>query len=567
MYKPSNFIPTNLQINSWDDLKPYFEKLLNAELNSVADLEQLILNDSEVYSVYSEQNARAYIAMTCDTEDKSKVERHEMFSTQIAPKAQIIGNKIQKKIVESPYFKELDPKRYEQVQKELKRDLELFNEENVEIEAQISKLESEYGQLAGSIMVKLDGEELTMPQAAVKLQSQDRSLRERTFNAIKDVRMDKKQAHDDLFNKMIELRQKVAANAGYKNYRDYKHDALHRFDYKVDDVLEFHKSIQKYCVPLKKMVTQNHRQEMKLSKEDYRPWDTAVKPDGKELKPFKDGKDLLDKGIKIFSKIRPEFGDNLKKMDEAGLFDLDSRKGKAPGGYNYGLQITGMPFIFMNSAGVHRDVITLMHEGGHAMHTFLCNDEPLIHYRNTPSEMAETASMSMELMSSTHWNEFYNEDDLKKARKEHLEDVIDVLPWVATVDAFQHWIYTNPGHTVQERDAEFDRLMEVYGTGEVNWSGYEDYRKNLWQKQLHIFEVPFYYIEYAIAQLGALQIYRNYKKDPQAAIDDYIRGLSMGSSRPMPEIWDAMNIKFDFSEKNVSELMAFVAKEYEDICK
>jgi len=292
----------------------------------------------------------------------------------------------------------------------------------------------------------------------------------------------------------------------------------------------------------------------------------AGEPEGQEaLKPFTTGEELLEKSIAIFSELQPQFGENLKAMQAADLFDLESRKGKAPGGYNYGLETTGMPFIFMNAAGTHRNVTTMCHEGGHAMHTFLTNNEPLIHYRDTPSEMAETASMSMELFTSGLWNKFYDEKDHVRARREHLEDIISFFPWCATVDAFQHWIYLNPDHTVEQRDDYFDELNKRFTSGLVNWEGYDHHRRNKWQQQLHIFGMPFYYVEYGIAQLGALQMYRLFKQNPEAALEGYIKGLSLGSSKPLPEVWDTMGIKFDFSEGTLKELVEFVQKELAEL--
>ncbi|MBF0104325.1 MAG: M3 family oligoendopeptidase [Deltaproteobacteria bacterium] len=562
MYKPGNFIPADLIINNWSDLKPYFDKLEKQNIETTEALEKMILHLSDILSIFAEQSARAYINMTCHTDNPDFVKTHETFATIISPEVEIASNTIQKKLAASPCFANLPAGRYSQLQKSIKRDLELFRKENVPLEAALSKLASQYGQLAGSLTVDLDGKTLTIPEASVFLESSDRERRKQAWLAIVESRFNKKTEHSEIFNQMVKLRHNIALNAGYKNFRDYQHDNLHRFDYTVNDVLKFHESIEKCILPLKIKIAKKHRNKLKLDKADYRPWDETGKPLGQPpLKPFVSAQELLDKTNKIFSKIRPEFGENIKTMEQNNLFDLDTRKAKAPGGYNYGLEVTGMPFIFMNAAGVHRDVITLMHEGGHAMHTFLTHDEPLIQYRHCPSEVAETASMSMELISSTHWDIFYNKQELVHARREHLEDIIGVFAWVATVDCFQHWIYTHPEHTPAERDEAFLKIINRFSTGLVNWEGYEPYRKNLWQRQLHIFEAPFYYIEYAIAQLGALQVYRNYIKEPDAAIQAYIRGLSLGHTKPIAEVWGAMNISFDFSEKTIKDLMDFAQEE------
>lgn len=558
----TGFIAKDLKINSWEDIKPYLEKLLDEEITDTNTLENFILKFSDVLGVYREQNARAYINMTCHTDNEDYLKRYEMFNTEIGPKADLILHSIEEKILQHPEYKKLPKERYEQFKLSLEKETKMFRKENVDLDAKLSQLGTKYNQIIGALTVNMNDKEITIPQANVYIKSNDRRLRKEAWSKIIDARYDKKQELDSLFDEMLKLRHQKALNAGFKNYRDFKHEDLHRFDYKPSDVLEFHESIKKYVLPINKQIGDKHRESLGLDKNDYRPWDAAGEPVGKTpLKPFSTSEELLKKAIKVFSKIRPEFGENLIKMKEANLFDLESRKGKAPGGYNYHLEITGMPFIFMNAAGTHSDMTTLMHEGGHAMHSFLTSSEPLINYRHTPSEMAETASMSMELMTSPYWGEFYNDEDLKRARKEHLEDVIQTFPWVAIVDAFQHWVYLNPDHSVEERGRHFSKLMNDFGTGLINWEGYEKYLSSFWHKQLHIFEVPFYYIEYAIAQLGALQIYRNYVNDPKQAINDYIKGLSLGSTVALPKVWEAMNIKFDFSGETVKELMEFVKEE------
>ena len=566
MYQPSNFIPIDLTINSWDDLKPYFDLLLSAKVNNIDDLAQLIIHYSETLSVFHEKNAWSYINMSRETDNQEYVDRHELFSTRIAPELEKAANSVEKMIVKHPAFNDLPDERFGQFKKKLKRELDLFREENVALSAEISKHSTKYDQLTGGLTVTLDGEEMPMPKASVRLQSADRMKRKEAWLAISEKRYSVKSEADDIYNEMLKLRVKTAENADYKNYRDFAHDRLQRFDYTPEDAVNFQLAIEKHIVPLARKIDKNHRDKQGIAANDYRPWDTAGEPAGqKALKPFKTGADLLKQAIAIFSEVHPQFGANLKAMQAADLFDLESRKGKAPGGYNYGLETTGVPFIFMNAAGTQRDVVTMCHEGGHAMHTFLTSDEPLIHYRDTPSEMAETASMSMELMTAGLWDKFYSSADHIRARREHLEGIISFFPWCATVDAFQHWVYLNPEHTVEERDDYFYILTKRFMSDAVNWEGYEHFRRNGWQRQLHIFGMPFYYIEYGIAQLGALQVYRNFKKDPKAALEGYIKGLSLGSSQPLPEVWKAMGIKFDFSAETLQELVEFVQQELAEL--
>ena len=555
------YISPEANISSWDDLQPLFQELQNREINSVSDLEEFILHYSELIALFDEKYAWSYINMSCHTENKDYVQQYELFSSVIAPKASKVSNIIDKIICESPFAKDLDMQRYSQLLKGIQREIDLFVEENIPIDAELSKLSSKFEQTAGALTANIENEDIPLPLAAVKLQSSDSEKRKATWFAIFDSRFNISEELNDLYSEMVALRHKTAVNAGYENYRDFKHDMLKRFDYTPQDTLIFHDAIEKYVVPISRKISEQHCETLGIDIQDYRPWDTLGVPTGQNsLKPFSNGEELLQKSVSIFTKIKPEFGDNLKKMDASGLFDLDSRKGKAPGGYNYPLEATGMPFIFMNSAGTQRNVVTMMHEGGHAMHTFLCNNEPLVQYRETPSEMAETASMSMELISSSNWRMFYSDADFIRARREHLEGIINLFPWCATVDAFQHWVYQNPTHKADERNAYFVELLNRF-FGTVNWDGLEKYQEVNWQRQSHIFGVPFYYIEYAIAQLGALQVYQNYKENAEDGLNEYIKGLSLGSSKPLPEVWNAMGIKFDFSESTIKNLMEFVQTE------
>jgi oligoendopeptidase F len=249
-------------------------------------------------------------------------------------------------------------------------------------------------------------------------------------------------------------------------------------------------------------------------------------------------------------------------MKANGLFDVESRMGKAPGGYNYPLAETGAPFIFMNSANSLRDLTTMVHEGGHAIHTFLTADLELNDFKHCPSEVAELASMSMELISMDNWDVYFdNEEDLNRAKKEQLADVLKTLPWVAVIDQFQHWIYTNPDHNAADREAAFKQIYTRFGAGFADWTEYDQQFGNLWQKQLHLFEVPFYYIEYAIAQLGAIAVWKNYKENPTKALEQYLAALTLGYTKPMNEIYETAGIKFDFSAAYIKELAMFVKNE------
>jgi oligoendopeptidase F len=333
-----------------------------------------------------------------------------------------------------------------------------------------------------------------------------------------------------------------------------------RFSYTPNDVMKFHDAVEKDVIPFLKKLTEKRKKVLNL--DSVKPWDTSIDLDGKILKPFKTIDEFLNKGIEILHEIKPKFGENLGRMKASDLLDLENRKGKAPGGYNYPLMETGAPFIFMNAVGLHGDVVTLLHEAGHAMHTFATKNINLGWYQDTPSEVAELASMGMEFISMDYWDKYYaDEGDFKKAKRDQLEGALSFLPWCMIVDNFQHWIYLNPEHTVAERDDYFIQLLKRFSTG-VDWSNFAEYEKNIWLFQLHIFEIPFYYIEYGISKLGALSIYKNYKKiGKEETLSNYENFLELGYKVPVDKLYEAAGIKFDFSSKYVCELVKFVEAE------
>jgi oligoendopeptidase F len=454
----------------------------------------------------------------------------------------------------------LDQQKYFIYLRGLKKEIEIFREENVPLQAKIAAESQKYGSILGSMSVEMEGKELTLQQASNYLKNPNRALREEAFTKINEVRLKHSDELDTLFDDLIALRHQVAVNAGFANFRDYMFAAMGRFDYAPQDCLNFHEAIQKEVLPLVKVINEKRKADLG---HDLRPWDLEVDVENKpDLEPFTSGVDLLEKTVKCFNKVDDYFAYCIKTMDDMGRLDLESRKGKAPGGYNYPMAETNVPFIFMNAASSTRDVETMVHEGGHAVHSFLSKDLELAAFKNCPSEVAELASMSMELISYDGQDEFYPEvADFNRAKIEHLEGIIKILPWIATIDKFQHWIYTNPTHTAQERKEYWVKLSKEFGTGLVNWDGYEHFQQYTWQKQLHLFEVPFYYIEYGMAQLGALSVWRNYLNNKKLAVDQYKHALSLGYTKPIGEIYEAAGVKFDFSADYIKDLMTFVSAE------
>jgi oligoendopeptidase F len=359
----------------------------------------------------------------------------------------------------------------------------------------------------------------------------------------------------------------IAKNAHFDNYRDYTFKAMGRFDYTPEDCFQFHDSIEKALVPLLNELAKDRKKALGVDK--LRPWDSKVDVSGKPaLKAFGSVDELVDKSIEAFSRLDPFLGDCLAHMKKIKHLDLDSRKGKTPGGYNYPLMETGVPFVFMNATSTVRDLVTLMHEGGHAVHSILTKDLDLLNFKYLTPEIAELASMSMELMSMDHWDLFFeNEDDLKRAKSNHLEDILGVLPWIAIIDKFQHWIYENPNHSEQERSAEWLSIFNRFSDNITDWSGLEKFKETLWQKQIHLFDYPFYYIEYAIAQLGAIAIWKNFKENPNKALGQYTDALKLGYTKSIGEMYETAGVKFDFSEGYMNELIGFVRSELAEIKK
>ena len=558
--KTRTYIPQELEIK-WENLAPIFEELQNRPLPTVADLEQWLKDKSELEAALEEDFAWRYIKMTCDTNNEALVQSFQYFATEIEPKIAPINNELNIKLVNHELVDELDQDKYFVYLRGIKKALEIYREENIPLFTKLQVSQQKYQAISGAMSVELNDQEYTLEQAATFLKDVNREVRQQAWEAIQQRRLVNKDELNVLFDELITLRHEVSLNAGFENYRDYMFQALGRFDYTPKDCYKFAEAIEKEVVPILKEQADKRAEDLGIS--PLKPWDMDVSTSGKPaLKPFASGEELVDKTITCFDRIDPKLGQMLATMKANKLFDVESRKGKAPGGYNYPLAETGAPFIFMNSANTLRDLTTMVHEGGHAVHTFLTADLELNDFKHCPSEVAELASMSMELITMDQWDVYFdNEEDLIRAKREQLIDVLKTLPWVAVIDQFQHWIYTNPGHNAAERESAFKQIYSRFGAGFTDWEGLDASYGNLWQKQLHLFEVPFYYIEYAIAQLGAIAIYKNYKEDPNKALKQYLDALALGYTKPMNEIYETAGIKFDFSVDYVAELASFIKNE------
>ena len=559
------FLPSDAILNNWESLEPYFKTLLAQDLDSVITLEKWLQNLSELEAFISEDACWRQIKMTCDTTDKSLEDSFNFFCMEIQPKIQPYADALNKKLIACPYTSELNQSTYFTYLRSVKKSIELFREENIPIQAELSVLQQQYGTIAGKMTIQFKEQEYTLQQAAQFLESPDRAIREEVYLKIQERRLQDQTSMHDLFTSLIQKRNQVAINAGFANYRDYKFQELGRFDYAKEDCYQFHEAIKLHVLPLIDKIYA--RKKKKLGLTTLKPWDTEAEPAGiAPLKPFTDGKDLYNKSVACFEKLNPFFADCLRKMDELKHFDLESRKGKAPGGYNCPLAESGAPFIFMNAAGQMSDVTTMVHEGGHAIHSFLAHPLSLTAFKEYPMEMAEVASMSMELFTMNHWQSFFdNEEDLNRAKEHQLERTITIFPWIAIIDKFQHWVYENPMHTIEQRTASWKNIVAEFSTDSIDYSGLDMYRAIGWQRQLHLFEVPFYYIEYGIAQLAAIGMWMQYQKNPTQALENYMNALSLGGTKTLPELYKTAGIEFNFSPNYVKKLMDFTNQELEKL--
>ena len=558
---PRHFVPKEFMVTDWQNLESFFKDLLDRNIDSKDRLEKWLHDLSELEAVVSEDACWRQIKMTCDTEDKTLEEAFNFYCIELQPNIQPYADALNKKLVNHPLTKELDTKQYFTYLRSVRKNIELFREENIPLQSELAVMQQQFGVISAKMTVTINGEEYTLQQAAKFFHHSDRNLREEAYRKIQERRLQDTESLNNLYSNLLEKRNKEAQNAGFENYRDYRFKELGRFDYTKQDCFDFHEAVKQHVMPLVNIIYQKKKE--KLGLDNLRPWDLEAEPAGTTaLQPFTTGKELIDLSIECFSKLRPFFGDCLAKMNSIKHLDLESRMGKAPGGYNCPLAESGAPFIFMNAAGQMQDLITMVHEGGHAIHSFLAHPLPLTGFKEYPMEIAEVASMSMELFSMEYWEVFFSDaDQLKRAREYQLERVITIFPWIAIVDKFQHWIYEHPVHSNQERTTEWNKILTEFSDTVVDYSGLEKFRSNLWQKQLHLFEVPFYYIEYGIAQLGAIGMWKQFKLNKEEALNNYCNALSLGGTKTLPQLFETAGLKFDFSPNTIKELMDFVKQE------
>ncbi|MFM1944856.1 MAG: hypothetical protein RI897_3838 [Verrucomicrobiota bacterium] len=561
-YKPRRFVPMDGRVESWEGVEGLFARLAERleEVGGADELAKWLLDWGELSAFLDEEGTRRYIAMTCHTDDEEAERAYLAFVEEIEPLIKPRQFELGKAYLQHAARAGLESGRYEVFDRDTAVQVRLFREENVALETEEARLGQQYQKLVGALTVNFDGVERTLAQMAPVLEETDRGRREAAWKLVASRRLEEAGRMDSLFDGLLKVRWQMAVNSGFENPRDYYFRKMGRFDYTPEDCVKFHAAVESAVVPVLRRLQAERREAMGL--DGLRPWDLAVDPQGREpLKPFHDGADLLARTQRVFDRLHGGLAEDFRKLGQHNLLDLENRKGKAPGGYQSTLAEARLPFIFMNAVGLQGDVETLLHEAGHAFHALASAHDDFYAYRTAiPIEFCEVASMSMELLGNEHLQSFYGEAEIRRARRSHLEGVVEVLGWIATIDAFQHWIYTHEGHTAEERNRAWVEILGRF-QGDVNWEGHEAARDRLWHKQLHLFLHPFYYIEYGIAQLGALQVWVRSRENAGKALEDYRRALALGGSRPLPELFAMAGCRFDLGASTVRPLLEEVEKE------
>lgn len=560
---PRKFISPEADMGDWSQVEPLFTALLSRNPASPKELEEWLADYSELSSAVSEEESKRYIAMTTQTDDPVRETAFLHFVEEITPKSKPLFEAAEKAYLQNPHRASLPAERYGVLNRKSENFVALFREKNVPLETQDDLLGKDYHKIRGAMTVTVNGAELTLQQASKLLEQPDRGFRQQVWEQVAARQLADKDALDQIFDQQVALRTEIASNAGFANYRDYMFRKRERFDYTPEDCVRFHEGVEGAVIPLARKIRAQRKQMLGI--ETLRPWDVSVDPLNRPpLAPFSTTAEFVKGTKKIFERVHPALGKQFQFMADRELLELENRKGKAPGGYQSSMQESRLPFIFMNAVGRDMDLRTLVHEGGHAFHMMAAREEPLMEYRSAPIEFCEVASMGMELLALPHLDVFYKDaDDLRRAYRSRLEDVVLLLPSVALGDAFQHWIYTHPSHTRAERAKRWVELANRFGSG-VDWTGYEEQQAYGWHGTLHFFTVPFYYIEYGFAQTGALQVWMRSLRNYQEAVERYWNALLLGGSRPLPELFEAAGAQFQFGYANLKPLMDAVEEKLDN---
>jgi oligoendopeptidase F len=549
---PRSYVASDADFGAWATAEPYYRELHERPVEDPRAFEKWLIEWSEVDSCFDEEGTRRYTAMTCQTDDPAREKAYLDFIENVKPHREPWHNKLRRKVVALSKRFALPPRRYEVLLRSAATALEIYRDENIPLLTEDEKFAQQYQKICAAMTATYRGEEMTLQKLSRFLEEPERAVREETWRLGSDRFYQDADTLNRLYDQMVRLRDRIARNAGCSDYRAYAFKMYQRFDYTPEDCLAFHDAIEKVVVPAARSLAERRRAKLGLS--TLRPWDMAVDPDHRPpLRPFETDEQLATGCSRIFHRVSDDLGGVFDTLRERGLLDLGSRKGKAPGGYQSTFAERRVPFIFMNAVGTEGDVRTLLHEGGHAFHAWAARGEPLMPYRHAPTEFCEVASMGMECLALPFTNEFYG-GEAGRSRRRFFEEIVNFFPWMARVDAFQHYVYTHVKHDIERREDEWQKLTRRFSPM-VDWSGLEKYDRVSWHRKLHFFEVPFYYVEYGIAQLGALQVWMNSRRDYEDAVALYRNGLALGGSRPLPELFEAAGCRFGFSEKSLRPLI------------
>ncbi len=551
---PRKFVPDGSGFD-WESMQKLFGDLQAREIRSADQLKEWLDDESELYRRLDEEGSIRYIRYTCQTDNPEFEKAFLHFVTELEPKIKPLKFELDRKYVASPFRKALPEDFYFVMNRKRENNVALFRQENVELEKQDAELAQRFQKVTGAMTVKYKEEERTLQQMVRFLEEPDRSVRKESWELAEQRRLKDREELNQIYDEQVKIRDRIAKNAGFANFRDYMFMKKERFDYSPEDCFRYHEAVEQYFVPMSRELDRLRKE--KLGVDVLRPWDMNVDPQGRPpLHPYDQVGQLVQGCAEVFGRIDPTFAGYFNRMNELELLDLESRRGKAPGGYSTQLTDVRLPFIFANSAARDNDVRTLMHESGHSFHTFLVKDKdyPYAYRTEYPTEIAEVASIAMELVGGEHiQGTFYGDEESKRSNREELISMVKLFGWVATIDSFQHWVYTHPEHSQPEREEAWVKTFSRF-SGLESWEGYETQLRSRWQRQLHLFEVPFYYIEYGIATLGALGIWVKYRRDRAEAVAAYKRALSLGGSKPLPELFAAAGLRWDFGPSAVKEV-------------
>ena len=557
----TTFYKEPFSLQKTEELEQRYQTILNIPLDSVEQVEVFLQKESELSDQIEEMTTGHYVDFNSQNDSEKAKQQFEHDQQVVMPIVKKYTALLDDAFLSSKALNQLPEDQYGYLVKRRKNAQALFQESNIELEVEEDQLATSYFEHTGSLTAEWDGEELTLPQLSAYMESDDRNQRKRAMTKLREAFIEKEEPLQEILTELIQLRQKKAENAGFTNYMDYMFKKYERFDYTPEDCKRLAENVATYVKPIVEKIHKRHQHELGL--DSYLPWDrSGIKQGENPLKPFQTTEELVSKTETVLNQLDPSFGKLLADLNKGSALDLESRKGKSPGGFCSPLPLSQLSVIFMNHAEQHEDMITLVHEMGHCIHSDLKKDLSLEMYRETPMESSELASMSMELFSMPFWNTYYpKQQDYERAKRDQLESVVTFLPGGVVIDQFQHWLYENPTHTAAERNEKYRALVEAHHSNLVDWSNYEKWQETQWLGVLHIFEVPFYYIEYVIAQLGAIQMYKNFQENPEKTLKQYKEALALGSSTSLSAVFETAGIRFDFSEEMIRSLMAFMEKE------